>query len=359
MNHQHFDVIIAGAGLAACSTAMVLRQAGFSVAMFDEVPVGAVKIGEALPGAAKRLLLRLGIGDLSGILPSTAFRPCLANVSAWKSEHWTYKDAIMNPEGGGWHLCRDQFDAAIRQFALQKGVVYFPSKIAQVTQTPDAADFSILLKKNMDNGINHFKSTWIIDATGRSSYICKNFFKVKKTVYSAQMAAVAWLKCSATDDADQTTRIKSIDDNGWYYTARLPNATRVIAAFGTVERIANFRRAPASLIEAFNRCQLLPDVLQTSDLLYAPKVADASVTKLEQVAGKNWFAVGDAALSFDPLSSQGMFFALYSGIQAAETILKCTANPDKNNPLINHYQLLVNNVFEAQQRARAYFYTQV
>ena len=31
-----------------------------------------------------------------------------------------------------------------------------------------------------------------------------------------------------------------------------------------------------------------------------------------------WLAVGDAALSFDPLSSQGLFNALFTGLAAAE-----------------------------------------
>jgi flavin-dependent dehydrogenase len=35
-------------------------------------------------------------------------------------------------------------------------------------------------------------------------------------------------------------------------------------------------------------------------------------------AGDGWLAAGDAALSFDPLSSQGLFNALYTGLASAE-----------------------------------------
>ena len=34
-------------------------------------------------------------------------------------------------------------------------------------------------------------------------------------------------------------------------------------------------------------------------------------------AGPGWLAVGDAALSFDPLSSQGLLNALFTGLAAA------------------------------------------
>ena len=40
---------------------------------------------------------------------------------------------------------------------------------------------------------------------------------------------------------------------------------------------------------------------------------------LTPCTGVGWLATGDAALSFDPLSSQGLFNALYTGLAAAET----------------------------------------
>lgn len=41
---------------------------------------------------------------------------------------------------------------------------------------------------------------------------------------------------------------------------------------------------------------------------------------LECSGGGNWLATGDAALSFDPLSSQGIYKALQSGLLTAEAI---------------------------------------
>ena len=41
---------------------------------------------------------------------------------------------------------------------------------------------------------------------------------------------------------------------------------------------------------------------------------------LECSSGARWLATGDAALSFDPLSAQGIYQALRSGLLAAKTI---------------------------------------
>src|SRR5262249_20763355 len=47
---------------------------------------------------------------------------------------------------------------------------------------------------------------------------------------------------------------------------------------------------------------------------------DASGGRLDQVVGAGWIAVGDAALSFDPISAQGIFNALYTGMKAGQAV---------------------------------------
>jgi 2-polyprenyl-6-methoxyphenol hydroxylase-like FAD-dependent oxidoreductase len=43
---------------------------------------------------------------------------------------------------------------------------------------------------------------------------------------------------------------------------------------------------------------------------------------LEPATGPGWLAIGDAAISLDPLSSQGLLNALYTGLAAAESIAR-------------------------------------
>ena len=45
--------------------------------------------------------------------------------------------------------------------------------------------------------------------------------------------------------------------------------------------------------------------------------ANSAMTR--PAVGCAWLSVGDAALSFDPLSSQGIFNALYTGLAASES----------------------------------------
>lgn len=54
--------------------------------------------------------------------------------------------------------------------------------------------------------------------------------------------------------------------------------------------------------------------------LCEPRGTEAGGARLDRFGGKGWLAVGDAALSFDPLSSQGIFDAIYTGMKAAQAV---------------------------------------
>jgi flavin-dependent dehydrogenase len=49
-------------------------------------------------------------------------------------------------------------------------------------------------------------------------------------------------------------------------------------------------------------------------------VHGAGASRLASVAGPDWLAVGDAAMAFDPLSSQGLFQALDTAVTSAAAI---------------------------------------
>jgi flavin-dependent dehydrogenase len=57
----------------------------------------------------------------------------------------------------------------------------------------------------------------------------------------------------------------------------------------------------------------------------APRAVAADSSRLVPVTGERWIAVGDAACTFDPLSSQGLLFAMTSGRRAAAAILAALA----------------------------------
>lgn len=52
-----------------------------------------------------------------------------------------------------------------------------------------------------------------------------------------------------------------------------------------------------------------------------PRRVDAGSARLDRAGGDGWLAIGDAAMSFDPISSHGLLTALSTGLAAGETSL--------------------------------------
>lgn len=353
----HYDVVIVGSGPAGTAAALRLQQLQLRVALVDQVAEDQFKIGESLPGAAIRLLRTLGIQGLDTLLHPEEYQVCTANASAWGREQWTYKDALLNPEGGGWHLLRHRFDQTLRQLAQERGVAYYNAKVGAIhTSTITNVKYTINFKRSTSTLPQSLSCNWLIDATGRASAILRQF-GVKRTSYSDQMAVIAWVN-TPLEDKDQTTRIKSVAE-GWWYSAQLPTHKRVIAFHGQAERIARMVKQPDFFFSTMNNTDLLPYIVSKNDLITDSDLSTtyANVTRPTQVVGEAWLAVGDAALSFDPLSSQGIFFALYSGIRGAEAIAKCLQNPIQRSIYLQQYTQKVDSVFRANERSRKHYYS--
>lgn len=348
---NQYDVIVAGAGPAGCAAAIALKQSGINVCIIDRKSDETRKVGESLPGASIRLLNRLGIPNLETFLNAGDYKKCLANASSWGNEEWIYQSGITNPEGGGFHINRTAFDEALRKKAGDLGIPIYNALVDHINFTNDS-EITIELKQQEHTEIKEVKAKWIIDATGRKASVRRKF-GLERHKIDEQMAVTNWIKVPQTD-IDHATRIKSVAD-GWWYTSLLPDQSRVISFQSLPEIIAKLHKNPEDFFRKFNEAHILPYVTN-KNLSIQSKAIDAGTINPGIVTAKGLLCVGDAALSFDPLSSQGIFFALYSGIKAAESIVKCISSDDLQKEILANYQSIIERVFIENQKSRKYFY---
>lgn len=107
-------------------------------------------------------------------------------------------------------------------------------------------------------------------------------------------------------------------EDGWWYSARLPEGRTVVAFMTDTDVLrASHLHERESWLERLSRTR--PTRLRTAGatLVHGPTVCPAHSQMLDPVAGEGWIAAGDAAVGFDPLSSMGIGYAINSGIQAA------------------------------------------
>src|SRR2546430_13887420 len=95
------DVVILGAGPAACACAIKLAQAGVGAVILHRSTSNRLELGETLPGETRSLLRTLGLWerferDGHVTIPGTC--------SAWASDRPVDVEGISNANGGGWRL---------------------------------------------------------------------------------------------------------------------------------------------------------------------------------------------------------------------------------------------------------------
>jgi flavin-dependent dehydrogenase len=74
---------------------------------------------------------------------------------------------------------------------------------------------------------------------------------------------------------------------------------------------------------------------------------------LERFHGEGWLAAGDAAIALDPLSSQGILSALYSGLKAAKAVIGVLAG---DRDALLQYDVSILKLYTQFLRDRRLYY---
>jgi len=299
-----FDALVAGAGPAGAVAALVLARAGRRVLLVDDVPSGRRKIGESMPGAARPLLRDLGLLDLGEKGPHL---PSYGNVSSWGSDELAAIDFIRDPHGPGWHLDRARFDADLRDMARRAGAETRAAKVRSAAVLDDG------WRVHLSDG--ETRARWLVDATGRHAILARSL-GARRQRDDSLVAVYAWAE-HADASLDSRTLVESTPD-GWWYTARLPDDARVVVLHVDGERASSILHTPGAWQDLLARAGHVRKLVAGAVFEDAPQATEACGARLDAFAGERWLAVGDAALSFDPLSSQGILNALYTGMKAGE-----------------------------------------
>jgi flavin-dependent dehydrogenase len=242
--------------------------------------------------------------------------PCQGGQSVWGGAEPVERDALRDPDGPGWHLDRGRFDRWLRNEAMARGAALVtPAQALIATRAPGG------WRLNLDvNGRQvSVHARFLVDASGRGAALARQL-GARRTV--SDRLACGWLH--GEDRAERQAGLTHIEaePDGWWYTAPLPGNRRVVAFHTDADlpaaSAAHSREALSSRLE---RLGFFAAILESSGFIPSGPngfcAAHGSV--LTPAAGHDWLAAGDAATGFDPLASQGLFNAIYTGLAAAET----------------------------------------
>lgn len=287
------DVAIAGGGPAASVAAMLLTRAGASCVILERGDDRGDKAGECLPPAARPLLEELELWDA---LERDGHRPCHGNRSVWGTDVVDEMPFVFTPYGHGWHLDRRRFE---RMLVERSGAVRRTN-----TRVAGVREHTLLC----DDG-SEVEAEWILDATGRAAAVARRF-GATRIIDDSLVASVAFLENGGRGMDDTFTLVEAVE-NGWWYSAPVPDG-RLVVMFVS-DRARGELQIGAHTSER---------IRANGFTISAPAtVVDAGSARLDRVAGDRWLAIGDAATALDPLSSHGLGNAIASARNAARAVI--------------------------------------
>jgi flavin-dependent dehydrogenase len=302
-----WDAIIAGAGPAGAVAAHVLAQRGHRVLLADESDLIEHKIGEALPGVALRVLRSLALP-----VPTCEGRHCHigGNLSSWNSEELVPTDFFHDLDGPGWRLDRVRFDATLRHSAIRSGATFKTGRVVDVARRGE------LWQVKLRDG-RVLAAHWLIDATGRRSAIARRL-GVKRHRDTPLIALYALGEPQARRCPNRTV-VEAVP-RGWWYAAYLPSGVPIAGLHVRPPEAARLCAISSGWHQALLETQYISSMFSNVVFRRPIRPLDASGARLDRFVGDQWIACGDAALSFDPLSSQGIFSALHGGMTAGLSV---------------------------------------
>ncbi len=341
------DVAIVGGGPAGCAAALSLRShaPSLSVVLVEASAYESVRVGETLPPPAAEVLRHLGAWEA---FRAQGHHRAYGTAAAWGAEVPHENEFLFRVRQVGWHLDRAAFDRMLSEQAEARGVaVHRGTRVLDAAR--DDAGWRLAL-----SGDGALRARFLVDATGAGAMLARRLGGAGTMAVDRLAGFVRFFRGGAGEGAPHTL-VEAFAD-GWWYTAPLPDGGRVAACMTDTDVARGLRLDDADVWTALLRdsAPRVRDALGGARADGGIVVRAARSRRLAPAAGDGWLAVGDAASSFDPLSSQGILKALRSGTFAAYAAGDLLATGDEAG--MRRYRTFVEREFDGYLRARARYY---
>ena len=295
-----YDTAVVGAGPAGAWCAHQLAAAGARVAILDgshprEKPCGG--------GVTRRALALIGRGALEGatVIDTASF------------VHGGRRSDVSLDSGRLEVFARRDFDRQLLERARGAGATLVPQRVTELTRSRNA--WSLTTR----NGT--VEANWLVGADGANSF-------VRKRVSRAFSRSDLSIACGYFVHGRTSTQIDvEFIERPAGYLWSFPRPGHLAVGIGAQADETSVTELMA-IVDAWIATHVQPRDVRLDRYSWPIPSLTVEALQRERPAGDRWLLAGDAAGLVDPITREGIFFALQSGGFAAQSLLS-SAQPSR------------------------------
>jgi menaquinone-9 beta-reductase len=300
----YFDIIICGGGLGGLTTAMLLADKGYSVAVFEKKRYPSHKVcGEYLSKELQPIL------DHIGVDPHALGAKDVERLHIQTSNG---KQVSTSLTLGAWGISRYSLDHEFYQAALRKHVVVFQDEPVRHI-TAEGSSFIIRTEK----GIYYSKE--VIGAYGKRDLLDKSLHRDFLKDRSGYMAVKYHLKGNYPSSQIGLYPF----ENGFAGIVNVEGGRTCLCYLMKRDNMRGYKSVAEMEKNILYRHPVLEEALENSVALYEhPIVINEISFSFKEVFRDDIFYLGDSAAMIAPVCGNGMAMAVRGAVLLSEVINK-------------------------------------
>ncbi len=360
---KSYDVVVIGGGPAGSTTATLIAQQGYKVAVFERDHFPRFHIGESLIPETYWVLQRLNLLDkMKGSRFIKKYSVQFVSQHGRLSEPFYFWEHKPHECSQTWQVRRSEFDTlALNNAREHSAHVFEGARVHDVLLEGDRA-VGVSVSVEGQAGVQEVRAQVVVDASGQQSLLMDKF-KLREWDPVLKKAALwTYWKGAYRDvgrDEGATIVIQVQGKQGWFWYIPLHDdivSVGVVAGHDYLFQNRGTTDFETIFFQEVAKCPGVQPRIEKAERCDIFRAQKEYSYRAKKAAGDGWVLVGDAFGFLDPLYSSGVLMALTAGQRAADAICEGLAKHDTTGAQIGKWEAGFVAGMERMRRLVCEFY---